>query len=55
MVDPRVHKEARTLVENGHEVAVLVWDRQNEHKPTAVIDEIKLKLQAKYQKTQKLL
>ena len=28
--DIRVLKEARTLVQNGYEVEVLAWDRENE-------------------------
>ena len=42
MVDPRVHKEAKTLVDAGHEVAVLVWDRHCEYKPHEIIDGIKV-------------
>ena len=42
MVDPRVHKEAKTLVENGHEVTVIVWDRRKEYKTEDTIDKIRL-------------
>ena len=36
--DPRVHKEARTLMENGYSVSVLCWDRERNRKQTEVID-----------------
>ena len=42
MVDPRVHKEAKALVDNGHEVKVIVWDRRNEYEPENVVDGIQL-------------
>ena len=42
MVDPRVHKEAKALVDNGHEVTVIVWDRRKEHEPESVVDGIRL-------------
>lgn len=42
MVDPRVHKEAKALVENGHEVTVIVWDRKKKYKPEETVDKIKL-------------
>ncbi len=42
MVDPRVHKEAKTLVDAGHEVAVIVWDRRHEYASRDVVDGIKL-------------
>lgn len=43
--DIRVLKEARTLVQNGYEVEVLAWDRENEFldKEYDEIDEIKIK------------
>ena len=42
MVDPRVHKEAKALVDNGHEVTVIVWDRRQAYKPEDTVDGIKL-------------
>ena len=42
MVDPRVHKEAKVLIDNGHEVTVIVWDRKQEHGPEAVVDGIRI-------------
>jgi glycosyltransferase involved in cell wall biosynthesis len=36
--DPRVHKEARTLMENGYSVSVLCWDRERNRRQTEVID-----------------
>ena len=42
MVDPRVHKEAKALTDEGHNVTVIVWDRRTEYKPEDVIDGIKL-------------
>ena len=42
MVDPRVHKEAKTLVDAGHEVAVIVWDRRHDYASRDVVDGIKL-------------
>ena len=43
--DIRVLKEARTLVQNGYEVEVLAWDRENEllNKEYDEIDGIKIK------------
>lgn len=42
LVDPRVHKEAKALVEAGHQVVVLVWDRKKEYKLETVVDGIRL-------------
>ena len=42
MVDPRVHKEAKALVDAGHQVTVIVWDRKQKYKPEATIDKINL-------------
>ena len=42
MVDPRVHKEAKTLVDEGHEVTVIVWDRKKEYEREDIVDGIKL-------------
>ena len=38
--DPRVHQEAKTLVENGYDVTILCWDRDLKAPPHEVIDEI---------------
>lgn len=40
LVDPRVHKEATTLVDNGHQVTVIVWDRKQQYKPEETVDNI---------------
>jgi glycosyltransferase involved in cell wall biosynthesis len=42
MVDPRVHKEAKALVEAGNTVTVIVWDRKKEYESEATIDNINL-------------
>jgi len=42
MVDPRVFKEAKTLVEEGSDVAVIVWDRHKEYPSEDIIDGIKI-------------
>ena len=42
-VDPRVYKEALTLVNNGYEVVVLAWDREGKHEPYEEIDGIKVR------------
>jgi glycosyltransferase involved in cell wall biosynthesis len=42
MVDPRVQKEAMTLAEQGHEIAVIVWDRHLEYRPEDIVDGIHL-------------
>ena len=43
--DPRVYKEARTLVDNGFDVEVLCWDRENKYldKAEETLDGIKVK------------
>ncbi|WP_404987632.1 glycosyltransferase [Clostridium culturomicium] len=43
--DPRVYKEASTLVENGYEVEILCWDRENNYldKETEILRGIKIK------------
>ncbi|MDH7517806.1 MAG: hypothetical protein QHH19_05625, partial [Candidatus Thermoplasmatota archaeon] len=41
-VDPRVYKEARSLIEAGHQVTVLMWDRKGGYEKESVIDEIKV-------------
>lgn len=36
--DYRVEREARALVEAGHRVTILAWDREGDHKPEEVVD-----------------
>ncbi|MHA1833167.1 MAG: glycosyltransferase family 4 protein [Candidatus Baldrarchaeia archaeon] len=40
LVDPRVHKEAKALVDNGHRVTVIVWDRHGEYEKRGKVDDI---------------
>ena len=40
--DPRVHQEAKSLVENGYCVTILCWDRDYKFPPQEVIDGIKV-------------
>jgi len=40
LVDPRVHKEAKALVDNGHRVTVIVWDRHGEYEKRGKVDNI---------------
>ncbi len=40
--DPRGTREAKTLVEAGHQVTVIFWDRKNEYKSQDVFEGIKL-------------
>ena len=42
IVDPRVYKEAKTLVDAGHEVTVIVWDRHEEYRPEDIVDGIRI-------------
>jgi len=42
LVDPRVHKEAKALVDAGNEVTVIVWDRKNEYDKIGTVDRIKI-------------
>jgi glycosyltransferase involved in cell wall biosynthesis len=42
MVDPRVYKEAKALVDVGHEVTVIVWDRKNEYESVSVVEGIRI-------------
>lgn len=42
IVDSRVSREANALVDAGHEVTVIVWDRNCEYEPEAVIDGIRV-------------
>ena len=41
--DPRVYKEAKSLVELGAEVEILAWDRENKYKEVEKIDGIKIR------------
>lgn len=36
--DPRVHKEARSLVEAGYRVTIICWDRKGEFPPNETLD-----------------
>lgn len=36
--DPRVYREAKSLVEAGHEVTVIMWDRHSDYEPQSIID-----------------
>jgi glycosyltransferase involved in cell wall biosynthesis len=40
--DPRVHQEAKSLVENGYSVTILCWDRDCKFPPQEVIDGIRI-------------
>ena len=40
MVDPRVYKEAKSLVNAGHEVTVIFWDRKKEYKTDDTVEGI---------------
>ena len=40
--DPRVHQEAKSLVENGYDVTILCWDRDCKFPPEEAIDGIKI-------------
>lgn len=43
--DPRVYKEAKTLVQAGHKVEILCWDRENRYleKENEIVDGIRIK------------
>ena len=41
-VDPRVYKEAKSLVEAGHKITVLMWDRTGEHETESTVEGIKV-------------
>jgi glycosyltransferase involved in cell wall biosynthesis len=40
--DPRVHQEAKSLVENGYCVTILCWDRDCKFPPQEVVDGIRI-------------
>lgn len=42
MVDPRVHNEAKTLIDAGHEVTVIVWDRKGDYEPEGTVNGIRV-------------
>lgn len=42
VLDPRVNQEARSLVNNGFEVTVIVWDRRKIYKPEEVVDGVRV-------------
>lgn len=42
MVDPRVYKEAKSLVDAGYSVTVIVWDRHNDYESEDMVDGIKV-------------
>jgi len=41
--DPRVHREALALIEAGHQVTILCWDRDRKAKAAEIVDGIYLK------------
>jgi glycosyltransferase involved in cell wall biosynthesis len=42
MVDPRVSREAKSLVDYGHEVSVIVWDRKGDYPSEDMSDGIRV-------------
>ncbi|AHF81261.1 glycosyltransferase family 4 protein [Thermococcus paralvinellae] len=49
--DPRVYKEAKSLVKHGHKVTVIAWDREGEYPKEESIDGIRvlrIKVKSKY-------
>lgn len=40
--DPRVHKEAKALIDGGHEVTVAAWDRLRSRPPREVVEGVRL-------------
>ncbi len=42
MVDPRVYKEAKTLIDAGHKVSVIVWDRKKTYEKEDTVNGIRL-------------
>ena len=41
--DPRVYKEARSLIKAGHKVTIICWDREQKYPKSEIIDGIQLK------------
>ena len=39
-VDPRVQNEARALMEDGHSIKIIVWDRKQEYSQRESLDGI---------------
>jgi glycosyltransferase involved in cell wall biosynthesis len=42
IVDPRVYNEAKSLIDSGHKVTVIVWDRKNQYEFESIIDGIRI-------------
>jgi len=42
ILDPRVNQEAKTLVKNGYEVSIIVWDRKKLYQKEDIVDKIKV-------------
>jgi len=42
VIDPRVQREAKVLIEKGHNVTVIVWDRRREYAKQETIDGVKI-------------
>lgn len=40
--DPRVHKEAKSLIEHDYEVTIICWDRHQELKKEEILDNIQI-------------
>jgi glycosyltransferase involved in cell wall biosynthesis len=40
--DPRVYKEAKALVENGHDLEIIAWDRDGKHPKKEVMEGFKI-------------
>jgi hypothetical protein len=40
--DPRVYNEAKSLVDSGHQVTVLAWDKTGKYPKKEIKDEIKI-------------
>ena len=42
IVDPRVNKEAKSLSDAGHNVTVLMWDRQGNYPSESIVDSVQV-------------
>ena len=42
IVDPRVYREAKALVDAGHNVVVLMWDRHGDHESESIVDGVRV-------------
>ena len=40
--DPRVYREAKALISQGHQVTVLAWDRKREYAPSEMLEGIQI-------------